>query len=72
MSTFAKKRHTNHGMRKVCACPRRRWLKCSHPWHVNFKLKGGELLSLQWWPVKDLDGARPYLYPPQPGVWSPA
>jgi hypothetical protein len=44
MSTSTKKRHGNHGLRKVCGCPRRRWLKCLHPWHVNFKLKGGEHL----------------------------
>jgi integrase len=31
-------------MRKVCGCPRRRWLKCSHPWHINLKVKGGEHL----------------------------
>ena len=45
MSTSVKKkRHSNDGLRKVCGCARRRWLKCPHPWHVNFKLKGGEHL----------------------------
>lgn len=38
------KRHHNRGLRKVCDCPRRRWNKCAHPWHVNFKLAGGEHL----------------------------
>jgi integrase len=40
----ARKRHDNHGLRKVCGCARRRCLKCPHPWHVNFKLKGGDHL----------------------------
>ena len=30
-------RHRNGGLRKRCACPRRNWPKCSHPWHLNFK-----------------------------------
>src|ERR1035437_5173257 len=30
----------NSGVRKVCACPRRHWPKCSHPWHFAFKWKG--------------------------------
>jgi hypothetical protein len=34
-------RHMNHGLRKVCRCPRRQWAKCEHPWHFNFKPKGG-------------------------------
>ena len=38
------KRHANRGLRKVCDCPRRRWLKCLHPWHINIKLPGGEHL----------------------------
>jgi integrase len=33
-------RHNNNGLRKVCACPRRTWAKCRHPWHFNFKLPG--------------------------------
>jgi hypothetical protein len=44
MSASLKKRQSNHGLRKVCSCARRRWLKCPHPWHVNFKLKGGDHL----------------------------
>jgi integrase len=35
------KRHQNHGLRKVCGCARRKWPKCEHSWHVNFKPKGG-------------------------------
>jgi integrase len=35
------KRHDNRGLRKVCDCPRRRWLKCLHPWHVNVAVPGG-------------------------------
>lgn len=35
-----KKRHTNHGLRKVCGCGRRSWPKCAHPWHFNFKMPG--------------------------------
>jgi integrase len=34
-------RHTNGGIRKICACPRRVWSRCAHPWHFNFKPKGG-------------------------------
>lgn len=30
-------RHTNDGLRKLCGCPRRTWVKCRHPWHFNFK-----------------------------------
>jgi integrase len=30
----------NFGVRKVCACPRRRQAKCPHPWHFNFAWKG--------------------------------
>jgi integrase len=35
------KRHQNHGLRKVCGCPRRKWPKCEHGWHFNFKPRGG-------------------------------
>ena len=31
------KRHHNHGLRKICGCPRRLWPKCDHGWHLNFK-----------------------------------
>ena len=34
-------RHTNGGIRKICACPRRAWTKCAHPWHFNYKPRGG-------------------------------
>ncbi len=29
--------HTNHGLRKVCGCPRRSWAKCPHSYHFSFK-----------------------------------
>ena len=35
------KRHHNHGLRKICGCPRRLWPKCDHGWHLNF-LHGGK------------------------------
>ena len=31
------KRQRNDGIRKVCACGRRRWSTCAHAWHLNFK-----------------------------------
>jgi hypothetical protein len=30
-------KHRNGGLRKRCACARKNWTKCSHPWHFNFK-----------------------------------
>ena len=36
------KRRQNGGLRKVCGCPRRTWAKCTHPWHFNFKARGGQ------------------------------
>jgi integrase len=36
-----KQRQNNDGLRKICDCPRRRWPKCSHSWHFNFKPKSG-------------------------------
>ena len=30
-------RHSNHGLRKICACPRRTWAKCAHSWHYSLK-----------------------------------
>ena len=33
-------RHRNDGLRKRCRCLRRRWAKCEHPWHLNFKWGG--------------------------------
>ena len=32
--------HRNAGLRKICRCPRRGWVKCPHPWHFNFCWKG--------------------------------
>jgi hypothetical protein len=32
----------NNGLRKLCGCTRRNWSKCPHPWHFNFKLRGGK------------------------------
>jgi integrase len=40
------KRHQNNGLRKVCGCPRRQWSKCKHPWHLNFKTRGGKAYRL--------------------------
>ncbi len=34
-------RRLNGGVRKICGCSRGRWSKCPHPWHFNFKPKGG-------------------------------
>src|SRR5262245_56931689 len=34
-------RHQNHGLRKICECPRRAWAKCAHSWHFSFKPRGG-------------------------------
>src|SRR5262249_27719204 len=39
--TTAATRRKNQGLRKLCGCSRRNWAKCSHPWHFNFKLRGG-------------------------------
>lgn len=33
-------RHDNDGVRKLCGCSRRKWAKCSHPWHFNFTHNG--------------------------------
>ena len=32
-------RNRNNGLRKRCSCPRTKWAKCSHPWHLNYKWK---------------------------------
>jgi integrase len=37
----ARSRHQNRGLRKICGCARRKWAKCGHSWHFNFKPKGG-------------------------------
>lgn len=34
-------KHRNDGIRKLCSCDRRQWPKCDHPWHFNFKPRGG-------------------------------
>jgi hypothetical protein len=34
------KRQRNKGLRKLCACGRERWNKCSHPWYFNFTWQG--------------------------------
>ena len=31
------RRHRNNGLYKICGCPRRRWARCPHAWHFNFK-----------------------------------
>jgi integrase len=33
---------SNEGLRKLCDCPRRNWPKCAHPWHFNYKPRGGK------------------------------
>jgi hypothetical protein len=40
--TRKRTRHQNFGLRKACSCPRRRWAKCPHSWHINFKPRHGE------------------------------
>jgi hypothetical protein len=35
-------RNQNEGIRKICGCSRRKWPKCGHSWHFNFKPKGGQ------------------------------
>lgn len=39
--TIMKTRHHNDGLRKLCGCSRRKWPKCTHPWHFNYKPRGG-------------------------------
>ena len=34
--TTTTKRHHNDGLAKRCACARRRWTQCDHPWHFDF------------------------------------
>ena len=33
-------RRTNHGLQKICTCPRQRWPKCRHSWHFAYKWGG--------------------------------
>ena len=35
-------RQRNDGVRKRCACRRRAWATCAHPWFFNFKVRGGQ------------------------------
>jgi len=35
-------RRHNGGVRKLCDCARTNWPKCSHPWHFNYKPRGGQ------------------------------
>ena len=42
MSTDHRFRHRNKGLRKVCACPRRKWAKCDHSWYLNFRYRKGK------------------------------
>src|SRR5581483_2421161 len=35
-------RSNNNGLRKLCDCSRRNWAKCAHPWHFNYKPRGGQ------------------------------
>ncbi len=37
----ARKRHRNERLRKHCDCPRRKWPKCPHAWHMNYTPRGG-------------------------------
>jgi integrase len=37
-----RRRHRNSGLRKVCGCSRRAWLKCDHSWYLNFRYKKGK------------------------------
>lgn len=30
----------NHGLRKICVCPRRQWPKCPHAWHFSYRWRG--------------------------------
>jgi integrase len=49
-------RHTNKGLRKVCAHPRRRWSECEHSWYFNFKWQGTHYrLSLDKYLGKHID-----------------
>src|SRR5262245_56354434 len=34
--------HANDGIRKLCACGRRKWPKCAHPYHFNFRWIDGD------------------------------
>ena len=33
-------RHRNLGIRKLCSCSRRAWIKCRHSWYFSFKDAG--------------------------------
>ena len=32
-----KRHHRNDGLRKICACPRRKWTHCPHSWYFSFQ-----------------------------------
>ena len=34
------KRHHNHGLRKLCSCPRRKWSTCPHSYYFSFQWRG--------------------------------
>jgi integrase len=51
------KRNRNRGIRKRCGCPPKKWTKCAHPWHFNFKWKGEHFrLSLDKEAGRPLEG----------------
>ncbi len=35
-------KRTNDGLKKRCACGRKKWTKCRHPWHFGFHYGGRE------------------------------
>ena len=37
-----RQRQRNRGLRKVCGCSRRAWLKCEHSWYLNFRWRKGK------------------------------
>jgi hypothetical protein len=44
------------GIKKRCPCGRRKWAKCSHPWHFGFHFRGREYrLSLHKQAQKSAD-----------------
>jgi integrase len=47
---------SNNGVRKRCACKRKNWVSCSHPWHFSFKVRGGRHWRFRIDEYKDLLG----------------
>jgi len=39
---LANRRQRQDGLRKLCACPLRRWARCDHPWYFSHKPRGRE------------------------------